>query len=249
MLTYPFSFQLFQKYISKISEDSLQRLLVQLNKIAIQEGLEDMEKLRQDSTVVETNIHYPTNNSLIWDCIKESHRLLTHLSEEISGLGYRDYTKDAKKTFFKINNTKSGDKRIDLFKKQLITLTKCINQVSNTIKKKPSCNLKAIGLIFSLEKLLPLLEQVYSMSERREIKGETVPNDKKLFSIYELHTDIIVKGSREVQFGHKINLTSGKSNLILSCDILKGNPSDTTLYQKTLDTIITNYGIVPRDTK
>lgn len=244
---HPFSFQLFQKYISKISEDSLQRLLVQLNKIAIQEGLEDMEKLRQDSTVVETNIHYPTNNSLIWDCIKESHRLLTHLAGEISGLEYRDYTKDAKKTFFKINNTKSGDKRIDLFKKQLITLTKCINQVSNTIKKKPSCNLKAIGLIFSLEKLLPLLEQVYSMSERREIKGETVPNDKKLFSIYELHTDIIVKGSREVQFGHKINLTSGKSNLILSCDILKGNPSDTTLYQKTLDTIITNYGIVPRD--
>jgi IS5 family transposase len=75
----PFSFQVFQKYISKISEDSLQQVLVALNKIAIEEGLEDIKQLRQDSTVVETNIHYPTNNSLVWDCIKDSHRLLSQL--------------------------------------------------------------------------------------------------------------------------------------------------------------------------
>ena len=134
----PYSFQVFQKYISKISESNLQKLLVELNKIAIGEGLEDIEKLRQDSTVVETNIHYPTNNSLVWDCIKESHRLLTHLAEEVNALDYRDYTKSAKKTFYKINNTKSGDKRIDLFTKQLITFTKCINQASNIIKKSPA---------------------------------------------------------------------------------------------------------------
>ena len=85
------------------------------------------------------------------------------------------------------------------------------------------------------------------MVECREIKGEIVTNDKKIFSIYELHTDIIVKGGRKVQFGHKINFTTGKSNLILSCEILKGNPSDSTLYESTIDKIITDYGIVPRD--
>lgn len=103
----PFIFQVFQKYISKITEESLQQLLVALNKIAIDEGLEDLSKLRQDSTVVETNIHYPTNNALVWDCIKESHRLLSHLKVEMQDLQYRDYTKTAKKTFFKINVTKS----------------------------------------------------------------------------------------------------------------------------------------------
>ena len=243
----PFSFQLFQKYISKISEDSLQKMLVALNKIAIAEGLEDISKLRQDSTVVETNIHYPTNNSLVWDCIKDSHRLLSQLAEEVNGLDYRDYTKGAKRTFFKINNTKSGDKRADLFKKQLMTFTKCINQVSNAVKKKPCYSLRAIGIIVSLERLQPLMGQVYSMTERREVKGETVPNDQKLFSIYELHTDIIVKGAREVQFGHKVNLTSGKSNLILSCEIIKGNPSDTSLFQPTIEKIVSDYGSVPRD--
>jgi IS5 family transposase len=197
--------------------------------------------------VVETNIHYPTNNALVWDCIKESHRLLKQLEQEVNELDVRDYTHGAKKTFYKINVTKSGDKRIDLFQKQLIIFTKCINQVSNAIKKKSSCSFTAIGIIVALEHLLPILLQVYSMTERREIKKERVPNDEKIFSIYELHTDIIVKGSREVQFGHKINLTTGKSNLVLSCEVLRGNPADTTLYKNTLQKVITDYQVVPRD--
>lgn len=243
----PFSFQVFQKYISKISEESLQQLLVSLNKIAIEEGLEDIQQLRQDSTIVETNIHYPTNNSLVWDCIKDSHRLLTQLSEEVKKMDWRDYTKDAKRTFFKINNTKSGDKRVDLFNKQLITFTKCINQVANAVKKKSGCSMRGLLIIEELKKLLPLMEKVYDITWRKQINGEKVANDEKIFSIYEQHTDIIVKGQREVKFGHKINLTSGKSSLILSCEVLKGNPSDSTLYQKTIDKIVSDYKIVPRD--
>ena len=132
----PYSFQVYQKYISKITSDNLDKLLVALNKIAISEGLEDLQRLRQDTTVVETNIHYPTNNSLVWDCIRESDRLLRHLHEEAESLDYRNYTRSAKKTYYLINNTRSGDKRIDLFKKQLTAFTKSINQVSNAVKKR-----------------------------------------------------------------------------------------------------------------
>ena len=75
-----------------MDSDNLQKLLVELNKIAIAEGIEDIEKIRQDSTVVETNIHYPTNNSILWDCITEAYRLLGHLREELNGLNYQDYS-------------------------------------------------------------------------------------------------------------------------------------------------------------
>ena len=85
------------------------------------------------------------------------------------------------------------------------------------------------------------------MAYWKQIKGENVPNDQKLFSIYEQHTDIIVKGSRDVLFGHKVNLATGKSNLIIDCHISKGNPSDKTLFAPTLDRVIENYGIIPRD--
>ena len=56
-----------------------------------------------------------------------------------------------------------------------------------------------------------------------------------------------MKGGREVRFGHKINISSGKSYLILDCQILDGNPKDSTLYGGTLERIEKNYGIIPRD--
>lgn len=243
----PYSFQVYHKYISQISSDNLQKVLVALNKIAIDEGLEDLEKIRQDSTVVETNIHYPTNNAILWDCIKEANRLLGHLREEITTLNYRDYTTQAKKTYFKINVTKGKDKKTDLFQKQLILFVKTINQVSNVIKKNPSWGIIAQALIGELEKHLEVMNLVYDMVYLKEIKGEKVPNEKKIYSIYEQHTDIIVKGSREVQFGHKIDLCSGKSNLVLNCQVLRGNPSDKELFAPAVDDIIDNYGQVPRD--
>jgi IS5 family transposase len=242
----PFSFQVFQKYISKVRASTLQDVLVEIGKIAINEGFEDVSRIGSDATAIESNIHYPTNNSLVWDCIKESHRLLAALKEEMDDFDYRDYTKGAKKTYFKINVTKSGDKRADLFKKQLNVFTKTINGVSNAVKKK-SGNLKAMGLQIMLENLLPMLDRVFLMTHTKEILGETVPDSEKIYSIYEDHTDIIVKGSREAVFGHKINLTQGKSNLILDCEILEGNPSDKDLYRPAIERVIKNYGIIPRD--
>lgn len=244
----PYSFQVYQKYISQIKPETLQGALIKLNKIAINEGIEDLERIRQDTTTIETDIHYPTNNSLIWDCIRKSNDHLSKLSEEVDGLSYINYSKGAKKTFFKINTTASKDKKTALFAKQLQTFTKCINQVSNVIKKKDICvSIMAMVYISLLEELLPLMEQVYDISYRKEIRGEKVPSNEKIFSIFEQHTDIIVKGSRDIVFGHKINLTSGKSNLILDCLMERGNPSDSKIYIPTLDRVIENYKKVPRD--
>jgi len=242
----PYSFQVYQKYISQIKAYNLQKLLIELNKIAITEGIEDIEKIRQDSTVVETNIHHPTNNSILWDCIKEAYRLLGHLRDEVNGLNYLDYTKQGKKTYFKINNTK-GDKRKDLFYNQLVLFIKTINQVSNVIKKKPSFGIEAMVWAIQLEKHIEVMQLVYDMVYRKEIKGEKVPNEEKIYSIYEQHTDIIVKGSRDIKFGHKIDLCNGKSNLILNCQVLRGNPSDSKLFIPAVDSIVENYGKVSRD--
>jgi len=243
----PYSFQVYHKYISKVTPDNLQRLLVEINKVAINEGLEDMEKIRQDSTVVETDIHYPTNNSILWDCIKEAYRLLGHLRDEISTLSYMDYTKQAKRTYYKINMIKGQDKRAELFRKQLVLFVKTINQVSNVIKKNPCCSIIAMALLEQLDKHLEVMKLVYDMVWLKEIKGEKVPNESKIYSIYEQHTDIIVKGAREVKFGHKVDLCSGKSNLVLHCQVLRGNPSDKEMYSPAVDAIVDNYNIIPRD--
>lgn len=243
----PYSFQMYQNYISKITPESLQNVLFKINKLAIDSGIETLQSIRQDSTVVETNIHHPTNNSLLWDCIKEAYRLLGHLKEEVDSINYVDYRVQAKKYHFKINNTK-GDKRKDLFANQLALYVKTINQLSNVIKKKHGLSIEAMILIDGIEKHMEVMQLVYNMVYTKEIKGEQVPNEEKIFSIYEQHTDIIVKGGRKVDFGHKVDFTSGKSNLVLTCNVHRGNPSDSALFAPVLDLIIDTYGTVPRDT-
>lgn len=247
----PFSFKAYQKYISRISGESLNKVMIAINKIAMGEGLEDGKSIRTDGTVVETNIHYPTNNSLVWDCIKTIDRLLKKLKDSGVELKPRSYKKQAKKNHFKINNTKKKEEREEEFKKQLKLLRSSINQAERaftaTLPKTIGEWLEAQAVIKELKELMPKAEKVYDISWRHEIVGESVPNAEKIFSIFEDHTDIIVKGGREVEFGHKVNLAGGKSNLILDCRILDGNPADAAIYGDVLDRINENYGIIPRD--
>jgi IS5 family transposase len=150
----PYSFQMYQKYISRIKAETLEKLMVEINKTAIGEGLEDIKQFRQDSTVVETNIHYPTNNALVWDCIKEAGRLLEHLREEVNTLDIQQYRKEAKKTYFKINVSKGEDKRVELFRKQLVIFIKSINQVSNIVKKKGEYSVTIAAMGWTLPHLV-----------------------------------------------------------------------------------------------
>ena len=133
-----------------------------------------------------------------------------------------------------------------LFCKQLIVFTKTINQATNALKKK-AMTLTGIALQAELADLVTVMEQIYDVAFAKEIEGVKVPNDEKLFSIFERHTDIIVKGARQVKFGHKVNLVTGKGNLILDIHTEVGNPADSSLYQPSLNRTISNYGIIPRD--
>jgi transposase, IS5 family len=247
----PFSFKAYQKYISRMSGESLNKVMIAINKIAIGEGLEDGKSIRTDSTVVETNIHYPTNNSLVWDCIKTIDRLLKKLKDSGVQMKPRSYRKQAKKNHYKINNTKKKEEREEEFKKQLKLLRSSINQAERaftaTQPKTIEGWIEGQAVIKELRELLPKAEKVYDITWRHEILGESVPNKEKIFSIFEDHTDIVVKGGREVEFGHKVNLAGGRSNLILDCRILDGNPADAAIYGDVIGRLHENYGIIPRN--
>ena len=92
-----------------------------------------------------------------------------------------------------------------------------------------------------------LLRGVIRQTRRRVIKGDSVPATEKVVSLYEAHTDIIVKGSRDVQYGHKINLTTGKKGLILDATIESGNPCDTERYMPMIKRQALIYGQLPAE--
>ncbi len=87
----------------------------------------------------------------------------------------------------------------------------------------------------NLKQFAKLAQQVVNQTERRVIHGESVPAGEKIVSLFEPHTDIIVKDRRETFYGHKVCLTGGASNLIVDCLITDGNPADTTLTETMLE--------------
>jgi IS5 family transposase len=96
-----------------------------------------------------------------------------------------------------------------------------------------------------LKRYVELANQVIDQTERRVIHGESVPASEKVVSIFEPHTDIIVKDNRETFYGHKVCLTGGSSNLILDCVVEDGNPADSALTDKMLDRQKNIYGHYP----
>jgi IS5 family transposase len=250
-----FSYQTLQEVISKITPDVLEKIIIEIGKMAIDLGVDTGNRLRADSTAIETNIHHPTNCSLLWDCIRVSCRILRDVKKMFNNLKVSIYSKKtAKKLTYTIVNTRGQEKRIPLFKKMLQIQNKFQHQVGAAIEQLQSVSFEDTELekerqkkLNQLTELLPKMETIYKAAYRKEILDEQVPVDEKLFSIFEDHTDCIKKGNRDVIFGHKVNFTTGKSGIIFDTIIEKGNPPDISFYNKILDNLKDNYSLVPRD--
>jgi IS5 family transposase len=245
-----FSDSAWQKYISVIRAESLEKLLKALNCLAIDMGLEDLQKVRMDTTVVETDIHYPTNNALMWDCIRTSTRILQQFTDNCVAGVMRDYTGQAKTYYFRINLTKDNAKRRELFERQFSLFDRSLRQTKRVFEHlhpfyEHLCPADQRRMD-ELEALVPKMEIIREVAWRREIKGEQVPPDDKLFSIYEEHTEMIVKGKENVRFGRKTSFASGRSGVILHAAVLEGT-SDGASFEPTLEDIVSSYHRIPRD--
>src|SRR5258708_20518610 len=112
----------------------------------------------------------------------------------------------------------------------------------------PSLEAVAVALRCEAEHYLPLITRIIDQTERRVFAGEAVPADEKLVSLFETHTDIIVKGGRDTHYGHKLNLTTGRSGLILALVIEAGNPADSARFLPMLGRHDTPHDPPPRQT-
>ena len=91
----------------------------------------------------------------------------------------------------------------------------------------------------------PLIERIIRQTERRVLQGETVAANEKIVSLFEPNADIVVKGGREVEYGHKLNLTTGRSGLILDLVIEAGNPADSERFLPMLKRHIVTWLLYP----
>lgn len=222
---------------------------------ARQNNIEDGRQVRIDCTVTGSNIHEPTDSSLLWDCVRVLNRLMGKACEALPGLNfpYHDHCRRAKRRSLAVLNAKDKKGREKAYKDLLTVTGKTINYAKGAVEElkrfRPTDLLGAavaIGVKKELDEYISLAGRVTDQTERRVIKGEQVPSEEKVFSIFEPHTDIIIKDRRDIHYGHKVCLTGGKSNLILDCVILEGNPADSTLSDVMLDRQEKIYGHYPK---
>jgi len=199
--------------------------------------------------VVESNIHEPTDSSLLWDSVRVLTRLLYRAKEDFGlRISFQDHTRRAKRRLLGIMNSRSKKDRKSKYGDVIKVTNKSIGYAQSAIEaidKVASISHGLVALRLDLNQYSQLATRVVDQTQRRVLLGEDVPASDKVVSLFETHTDIIVKDRRDTYFGHKVCLTGGASNLIVDCLIVDGNPADSSLTIDMLDRQKELYGRYP----
>jgi len=238
------------KAISPETWESINRLLTAYGE---DKNIEKGKEVRIDCTVVCSNIHEPSDSSLLWDSTRVLTRILKKMKEELGiNILFTDHTRRAKRRSLEILNAKSKKARVKPYKDLMKITVKTVSYSKSAADVLDCCNFAdtrdmalAMAMMKDLEEMISLAEQVIDQTTRRIINDEKVPAQEKVFSIFEPHTDIIIKDRRDEYYGHKVCLTGGPSNFISDCLIVDGNPADSTLTCQMLDRHDQIYGRYP----
>jgi len=252
----------FNRAFNRLTPETLRDINQLVVQAAVQLGLEDGKTLRVDTTVVESNIHYPTDASLLWDSVRTITRLIENLQEKLPGRvqGFTNRTRSARRRMQAIQRMTAAQRSQQQEPKyrELIRITEqVVNNARQVVEKAKAASAGAgADLIASLSidslrseitGYCKLADRVIDQSRRRVLQGEQVPTAEKIYSIFESHTDLIKRGKAQkpVEFGHKVFLAESAQGLITDYQVLDGNPSDTDHVQSSLDRHQQTFGNPP----
>jgi IS5 family transposase len=222
------------------------------------EGMVSGESLRLDSTVSESNIHYPTDAHLLWDGYRVLSRLMTRIreSDRRPDCCNRFHVKKIKALFTYVSThcgkkNKSTVRQVNKRMRKLIERIEWILEVGRNVKKhaweKECGSIAAFGLVEALERMLPLVAQVASQSRRAWINGEMVPVAERIFSIFEEHTELLKRGKarQPVEFGHLVTLGQTQEKFISYYAIEEHSRHDTAYKDEVLEDHKNKFGYYP----
>jgi IS5 family transposase len=232
--------------ISKITPQTWEAINLKLIEWAQSEKIDKGRQVRMDCTVVETNIHHPTDSSLLYDCVRVLTRLLQQINRLWDGIHFQSHNRRAKRRALKVLNAKNKSARIVAYKDLIKVTTKTIGYAEKTLEQLQNINTpETVDYTLELVRYISLGRRVIQQTTIRVLEEKQVPASEKVVSIFEPHTDVIVKDRRDTYYGHKVCFSVGVSQLITDCVITKGNPADTSLVEEMLDRQKEIYGRYP----
>ena len=217
----------------------LHRRVVEL---AVEKKVVQGRKMRVDTTVVETNIHYPTDSSLLGDGARVLTRILKKVVGTVGELKerVRDRMRSVRKKVvgLAIAARRKGEageqQRRGLYKGLLRLSRKIVNQAGRVAKEvgalPQKTQTKVRGLMDQLGVMKQRTRQVIRQTKARIFDGDTKHPDK-LVSMFEAHTEIIRKGkaSKPTEFGKMVKVQEAEHQIITHYEVFEERPSDSDL--------------------
>ena len=247
-----------------LGPETVEKIHARVVEIAQENQVVQGRKMRLDTTVVETNIHYPTDSGLLGDGVRVLTRAMKRVAEIAAqqGAKLRDRSRSVKLRVLEIGRivrTKGGPSRERLqqgYEKLLSTVGRVVGQakrfcreIAQGVKRSADVMRQAAleGLRKELDTFVPRVQQVMRQTKQRIFGGDTHAAEK-LVSIFEPSTEIIRKGkaSKPTEFGKLVKIQEGENQIIIDFEVYKKRPSDSELVIPALDVHEKTLGCTPR---
>jgi len=212
-------------------------------------------RLKSDSFVVESDVHFPTDYNLLWDCARKCMDTVAKYLKKYQNLdGWRKISnwryemKGLMRELGKASSSggKNKKERVVSTAKKYLNKAKALNKkMEEGLPSFPMNDIEDLTLNLALEHFMKLLEKHIDLVERRIIKDETIPHQEKMFSIFETYTEMIKKGKMRpnVELGKKLLITTDQYDLIIDY-VLMDKEQDRDMTISLADRILARYKIV-----
>jgi IS5 family transposase len=229
---------------------TLHRLLDHVVGLARSLKITHGRKLRIDGTVVSTNIHHPTDSTLLYDGVRVLSRTLTKAKQvmqqaaSVARRTFQGHTRSAKRQMKRIMEAArqrgaQADERMRTAYHQLLKITTATVAQAERGSAVLTAHISPTSqkLAATLRQFIPLVQRVITQTTRRIFLGEAVPAPEKVVSLFEPHTAIIRKGKpgKPTEFGRVLWLDEVEGGIISRYAVLEGNPAEDAQLPPSLD--------------
>jgi IS5 family transposase len=244
----------------QLGPEAIAKLHQRVVTIAQQKKVVQGRKLRVDTTVVETNIHYPTDSTLLNDGV----RVLTRVMKKVTavagevGAKLRDRTCSVKRRILDIarasrdKSEKGKQKLQSAYIKLMETTSRVVGQarkfsaeIAGKIKRGPRTVMKKAKQ--QLDEMIPRVQQVLRQTRQRIVVGDTRP-EGKIVSVFEPQTEVIRKGKagKPTEFGKLVKIQEAENQIVTHYEVYDERPSDSALLTPSIERHIEQFGRAPQ---
>lgn len=252
----------FSRCCALLGADVTQRIHDRVVARAREEQVAQGRRLRTDTTVVETNVHYPTDSALLGDGVRVLTRSLQRVGEQCAAgaVPVVNHGRAVKRRLLEINRAakslaEASQQRLKDSYGALLKLTRgVLRQATAVVADVKAGQLPVVGSAISvraheaeLRHFIPLVEKGIAQTHERVFRGNRYVEGKVL-SLFEPHTQAIRKGKahKPTEFGRLVRLDEVENGIVSRYEVLEGNPADTNAWSAALEQHQMNFGRPPR---